>query len=90
MEISFDSAKRDQTLRERGLNFADAPDVFDGPHFTFEDTRLAYPEPRFSTVGLLNDRMVVLIWMTTHAGIRIISMRKANDREQARYRPRMG
>jgi uncharacterized DUF497 family protein len=34
MEISFDPAKRDWTLRERGLDFLDAAEVFDGSSMT--------------------------------------------------------
>lgn len=86
MEISFDPAKRDATLRERGLDFADAAQVFDGPVFEFEDDRAMYPEPRYSTIGLLHDRMVVVIWTETANGRRVISMRKANEREQAKFR----
>ncbi len=41
------------------------------------------------TVGLLRGRMVVLVWTQRGAWRRIISMRKANDREQALYRPRL-
>ena len=89
MDISFDRAKRDLTLRERGLDFADAQRVFDGRSFTFEDDRFDYPEPRFSTIGLLGERMVVVIWTETQAGRRVISMRKANEREQSRYRQRL-
>ena len=89
MEIRFDPAKRDRSLRERGLDFADAARVFAGPQITFEDTRFVYPERRFATYGLLGERMVALIWTETDGGRRIISMRKANAREQARYRPRL-
>ena len=89
MDISFDRAKRDLTLRERGLDFADAQRVFDGRSFTFEDDRFDYPEPRFSTIGLLGERMVVVIWTETQAGRRVISMRKANEREQSRYSQRL-
>jgi uncharacterized protein len=31
MAITFDPAKRDRTLAERGLDFADAEQVFAGP-----------------------------------------------------------
>ena len=58
MEISFDPVKRDETLRERGLAFADAGLVFAGPVVEFEDDRFAYPEPRTVTYGLLGDRLV--------------------------------
>lgn len=85
MEISFDPVKRRTTLRERGLDFADAGKVFAGPKFEAEDERFAYPERRYSTIGLLNERMVVIIWAEADGGRRIISMRKANEREQARF-----
>jgi uncharacterized protein len=90
MEISFDPVKRALTLADRGLDFADAAKVFDGPVFEFEDDRFAYPERRFSTIGLLDGRMVVVIWTEADdGGRRVISMRKANDREQAKFRSRL-
>ena len=39
MQITFDPDKRDKTLIERGVDFADAAAVFAGHHFTGEDTR---------------------------------------------------
>lgn len=44
MRITYDSAKRDSTLRERRLDMADAVDVFDGPAVTIEDDRRDYGE----------------------------------------------
>jgi uncharacterized protein len=95
MKISFDPAKREWTLTERELDFEDAAMVFAGPTITFEDNRFDYPEVRFVTVGLLADRMVVLVWTPDPEDIneecrRIISMRKANAREQARYSQQLG
>jgi uncharacterized DUF497 family protein len=89
MEITFDPAKRAATLADRGLDFADAARVFAGPVFEFEDDRFDYAEPRYSTIGLLDGRMVVIIWTETDAGRRVISMRKANEREQAKFRRRL-
>lgn len=88
-EISFDAAKRRTTLLTRGLDFADAAKVFKGPVFEAEDTRFAYPEQRYSTIGLLDGRMVVIIWTETMTRRRVISIRKANDREQAKYRSKL-
>jgi uncharacterized DUF497 family protein len=51
MKITFDPAKRAWTLRERGLDFEDAAELFAGPTFTFEDDRFDYPEVRFFTLG---------------------------------------
>lgn len=50
MEIEFDPEKRDKTLTERGLDFARANEVFAGRHFTLEDTREDYSEPRYISV----------------------------------------
>jgi uncharacterized DUF497 family protein len=90
MKITFDPAKRAETLRRRQVDFADAEIVFEGPKFTFQDQRFAYPEPRYVTIGLLAGRMVVVVWTPTGEGRRVISMRKANDREKARYTHRLG
>ena len=39
MEITYDPAKREWTLRERGLDFEAAEQVFAGPTFDQEDNR---------------------------------------------------
>ena len=83
--VEFDEAKQQKTLQERGLDFAQAAQVFAGRHFTAQDMRKAYAEPRHITVGKLDGRMVVMVWTPRGAARRIISMRKANEREQARY-----
>ena len=88
MEITFDPAKREATLRERGLDFNDAALVFEGERYTREDTRFDYGEVRNQTVGFLHGRMVV--WTPRGETRHIISMRKCNEREQAAYRQRLG
>lgn len=85
MNLEFDQVKREKTLLERGLDFARAVEVFDGIHFTGQDTRVDYVEDRFITVGWLDARLVVLVWTPRGEVRRIISMRKANDREKALY-----
>jgi uncharacterized protein len=88
-KIEFDPAKRDRTLAERGLDFARAAEVFAGRHYTAPDERAGYGEPRYVTLGLLDRRMVIMVWTPRGAVRRIISMRKANEREQARYAHRL-
>jgi uncharacterized DUF497 family protein len=83
--ITFDSAKRDKTLADRGLDFADAETVFAGPNLTVEDDRFDYGEVRYSTVGRLRGRMVMVIWTPRGDARHVISMRKTNDREKARF-----
>lgn len=84
-QIEFDSHKRDKTLAERGLDFARSGEVFAEVNVTFRDNRIDYGEQRFNTVGVLDGRMVVIAWTLRGEVRRIISMRKANEREQARF-----
>ncbi len=67
---------------------ARAHEVFAGSTLTVEDDRQNYGEDRFITIGFLDGRMVILVWTPRSGTRRIISMRKANEREQALYTPR--
>ena len=89
MEITFDPKKRDATLRDRGLDFADAPTVFAGHQYTKPDLRHDYGEPRFQTVGFLSGRMVMIVWTPRGEVRHVMSMRKCNDREQKAYRKQL-
>ncbi|EIZ1472125.1 BrnT family toxin [Salmonella enterica] len=86
MEIDFDNNKRNRTLNERGLDFARAGEVFSGKHFTAEDIRKDYGETRYITAGKLDGRVVVLVWTPRGNVRRVISMRKANERESTRFK----
>ncbi len=85
VQLEFDSIKRAKTLAERSLDFSRAGDVFAAKHFTAPDDRQEYAEDRFITVGVLDARLVVVIWTPRGEVRRIISMRKANDREKSFY-----
>ena len=89
MKIEFDPDKRQATLDHRGLEMARATEIFTGPTLTIPDERKDYGEPRFITIGHLDGRMVVSVWTPRGAARRIISLRKANDREQALYGDRL-
>lgn len=56
--------------------------MFAGPIFTFEDDRENYGEQRWVTIGLLGERVVVIVHTETEEEIHIISMRKATKNEQ--------
>ena len=90
MKLSYDPDKREKTLAERGLDFARATEIFASHHFTAEDIRMAYGERRFVTIGRMQHRMVVVVWTQRGEERRIISMRKANEREQERFARHLG
>ena len=85
MKISYDPRKRQRTLDERGLDFDDAMSVFAGSMVTFVDDRRDYGETRWISAGYLADRLLVIVWTPRNGGRHIISMRKANDREQKKF-----
>ena len=82
MRFSWDERKRRLNLKEHGLDFVDAPRVFEGPTFTFEDDRFAYDEQRFVTLGLLDGLAVSIVHTETPSRIRVISFRKATRNEE--------
>lgn len=84
MQIEYDPAKRDATLVKRGLDMADAVEIFATEILTVEDDRIHYGEPRFLTAGYLRGRMMFVAWTPRGNARRVISMRKANDREIAK------
>lgn len=85
MRIIFDPAKSERNLRLRGLSFDRAAEfAFESALFA-ADERKNYGETRIVAIGLLGDRVHVLCFTKTTKGIRVISFRKANAREVARY-----
>lgn len=81
MEISFDPVKREATLRERGLDFAEAGRVFDGRVVNAVDDRFDYGEVRHLTYGWLDDQAVAIVWTERDNGCRVISMRRMHQWE---------
>ena len=81
MEISLDPAKREDTLRERGLDFADATAVFDGRVKEAVDDRFDYGEVRYVTYGWLERVAVAVVWTERVGGRRVISMRRMHQWE---------
>ncbi|MBF0310224.1 MAG: BrnT family toxin [Magnetococcales bacterium] len=89
MKLIYDPQKRAKTLLERGLDFERAEEVLTSRHITVRDDRWDYGELRQVTMGYLDDRVVVVVWTVRGEFRRIISMRKANEREQRCFRDQL-
>ena len=85
MEFTWSEAKRAANIKAHGIDFVDAPRVFEGVTYTFEDDRFSYGEQRFVTLGLLAGVPVSNVHTETEHEIRIISFRKASKRETQIY-----
>ena len=85
MEISYAAAKNERNIAERGLSFELAL-AFDFQTALFRtDDRREYPVERIQALGHIGDRLHMLVFSETAAGIRVISLRKANKREVKQY-----
>jgi uncharacterized protein len=87
--IEFDTQKRLQTLLVRGLDFARASEIFADAVVEIEDARRAYGEQRFITYGFLDSCLVVPVWTKRENKMRVISMRRVNEREIKKYTHRV-
>ena len=85
MRFTWSERKRAINLKEHGLDFIDAPRVFEGLTFSYEDDRFAYGEQRYITLGLLAGVPVSIAHTESDDEIRIISFRKATGREARRF-----
>jgi uncharacterized DUF497 family protein len=85
VEFTWSERKRALNLKEHGIDFVDAPRVFEGLTYTFEDDRFSYGEQRFITLGLLAGIPVSIAHTENDHEIRVISFRKATDREAQIY-----
>jgi len=89
MQCEWDEKKKRVNHERHGLSFEDAALVFSGPCVTFEDDRCDYGERRLVTLGALAGRVVLIAHTPRGDVTRIISMRKANKREQKIYQKRL-
>ncbi len=89
IRFTWNIKKNQQNCTKHGLNFEDAEHVFAGKTVSFEDDREDYNETRYITLGELKKRVVVIVHTERDLMTRIISMRKANEREKKIYFKRL-
>jgi uncharacterized protein len=87
--FEWDEKKNLKNIEKHGFSFEDAPEVFNNPTVTFIDERYDYGEIRHVTLGTYLGRTVFLVYTIRENYIRLISMRKANAREQKIYQERL-
>ena len=86
MFFEFDSKKQSANLIKHGIDLRDAASIFsDVNRLDSLDTRNDYAEERRITIGMVQNRIWVVVYTQRADAIRLISARKANEREQKRY-----
>lgn len=85
MRYSFDPAKLAANVAKHGVWFAAAEEFEWESALVAVDSRKAYAETRFTAVGLVGDRLHVMVFNLRDTTVRLISLRRANSREVKRY-----
>ncbi len=83
--IVYDDDKNQRNIRERGLPFDKMNDFDWDDALVALDDRYDYGEDRYQAVGFIENRLFVVVFTLRGDDIRVISLRKANKREQKRY-----
>ena len=85
-KIIFDPAKNAANIRERGLPFSLVKDEFDWASArVIEDSRRNCGERRYRALGFIGTRLHAVVYTPRATGMHVISLRKANRREERRY-----
>ena len=86
MRFEWDERKRRENIRKHGFDCRDAWKVFNLPMLAALDDRSNYGEDRWIGIGMLNTRVVVIVFAERNGDtIRVISMMKAVTHERIRY-----
>ena len=86
MEFEWDDDKNNACLVRRGFDFAYAVRVFFDPRrIVVQDRRWDYGEDRYRALGMIEERVYVVVYTVRGSAIRIITARKANAKEVGDY-----
>ena len=86
IELEWDEAKRQQTLKERGLDFKLARYVLTDPNLVrYIDKRKNYREIRYISYGMVQGQVLKLCYTMRGAAYRIISLHKIHEDKQEKY-----
>lgn len=85
-DFEWDQAKSDACFAERGFDFAYVLSAFiDAARLIHKDTRWDYGEDRYRLLGSIDGRVFFIVYTIRGTVLRIISTRKANQREVSDY-----
>lgn len=85
MDISFDRSKNETNIAKHGVSLSDAVNLEWETAMVVLDDRQQYGESRFIGYALKDDRLHCVVFTERGEQRRIISLRKANDREVRFY-----
>lgn len=85
MEIEYDDEKNCANIAKHGVAFERVSECDWSEVLIKQDTRFDYKEVRYSALVPLNDRLHNVVFTKRNDKVRVISFRKANQREKRYY-----
>jgi uncharacterized protein len=85
MKITFDPVKDATNQKKHGYSLADAQLLEWDDALAWPDERFDYGEPRMVALAPMGDRLFYVAFVDRALTRRVISLRKANQRELNRY-----
>ena len=89
-DFEWDEAKNRLNISKHGIDFLDVPRVFEQPLLVRRDDRRQYEEDRWIAMGVLSGVVIVTVYARRGPRLRIISARRANQRERTIYEQALG
>ncbi len=85
MEFEWDTAKERSNRKKHGIGFRAATRVFLDPYAIELDDSASANEPRFNVIGMVDGRMIFVVYAVRESVVRIISARGAEPHEKRKY-----
>ena len=86
MSFEWDEEKAAANVAKHGIRFDYAARVFLDPYrIEMPDDREEYGEVRYTTIGMVDNRVLVVVYTIRNGHIRLISARRAERYEQRQY-----
>ncbi len=85
MRFTWDTAKNERNVAERGIPFSLAEEMDWSSALIAEDTRKMYSERRYQAMGFIGEDLHMLVFTPRDGAVHVISLRRANRRERTRY-----
>ena len=92
MNFEWDGTKNRANIRKHAIDFADVPPVFVRPMLVEPDEREQYGEDRWIGLGVFPNGIEAVVVFTepAHETTRLISARRATQKERIRYHEEIG
>ena len=85
MKFEWDENKNQINIEKHSIDFNDVKNIFQNARVTAIDHRREYGETRKISIGEIDNRVCIAVYTERKEVVRIISARKANQRERRKY-----